>query len=137
MVELNSFNVLIGSSENVLDHWKRMIETYLHEISSNKAFVFLTGYDMVGVATLVFVSGALYNRVALQEWKEVKTGFKNNLGNKGAITLFLQIDSSYITIMNCHLAAGENASAERQQDIQYIHNDAISERDKRRLFDKS
>lgn len=67
----------------------------------------------------------------------MKTGFKNNLGNKGAIVLFLQIDSSYFTIINCHLAAGENASAERQQDIAYIHNDAISERDKRRLFDKS
>lgn len=81
---------------------------------------------MVGVATLVFVSGALYNRVFMQEWKEVKTGFKNSLGNKGAIMLFLQIDNSYITLMNCHLAAGENASAERQQDIQYIHNDAIN-----------
>jgi hypothetical protein len=137
MVELNSFNVLIGSSENVLDRWRRMVETHLHEFNSNRAFVFLTGYDMVGVATLVFVSGALYNRVTHQEWKEVKTGFKNNLGNKGAITLFLQIDDSFVTIMNCHLAAGENASAERQQDIQYIHNDAISERDKRRLFDKS
>lgn len=85
----------------------------------------MTGYDMVGVATLVFVSGALYNRVLLQEWKEVKTGFKNNLGNKGAIILFLQIDSSFLTIMNCHLAAGETASSERQQDIQYIHHDAI------------
>lgn len=61
---------------------------------------------MVGISTFVFVSGLLYNRVHLQEWKEIKTGFNNNLGNKGAITLFLQIDSSFITIANCHLAAG-------------------------------
>jgi hypothetical protein len=92
---------------------------------------------MVGIATLVFISGSLYNRVYMHEWKEIKTGFKNNLGNKGSIALFLQIDSSYITIMNCHLAAGENASNERQQDIMYIHNDALNERGNRRLFDKS
>lgn len=61
---------------------------------------------MVGVATFVFITGSLYNRVYLQEWKEVKTGFKNNLGNKGAIILFLQIDSTFITIINCHLTAG-------------------------------
>lgn len=116
-----------------------MIESYLHEatLGSNKTYVYLTSYDMVGIATLVFISGDLYNRVYMHEWKEIKTGFKNNLGNKGAITLFLQIDSTYITIMNCHLAAGENASSERMQDIQYIHNDGLNERDKRRLFDKS
>ncbi len=88
--------------------------------------MYLTSYDMVGIATVVFISGDLYNRVYMHEWKEIKTGFKNNLGNKGAITLFLQIDSTYITIMNCHLAAGENASGERMQDIQYIHNDGLN-----------
>ena len=139
MVELNSFNVLIGSNDKIVEHWRKMIEAYLGEATanSNKAYVYLSCYDMVGIATLVFVSGALYNRVYMHEWKEIKTGFKNNLGNKGSIALFLQIDSSYLTIMNCHLAAGENASSERQQDIQYIHNDALNERDKRRFFDKS
>ena len=72
---------------------------------------------MVGVAMLVFVSGAWINRVSMHEWKEVKTGFKNNLGNKGAIILFMQIDSTYMTIMNCHLAAGETSASERMQDL--------------------
>ena len=99
--------------------------------------MYLTSYDMVGIATFVFISGALFNRVQQHEWFDIKTGFKNNLGNKGAVLLFLQIDSTYLTLTNCHLAAGENASAERLQDIEYIHNDALNERSKRRLFDKS
>lgn len=61
---------------------------------------------MVGVASFVFVSGTLFNRIYQHSWLQVKTGFKNSLGNKGAIILFLQIDSSYLTITNCHLAAG-------------------------------
>jgi hypothetical protein len=59
------------------------------------------------------------------------------LGNKGAIMLFMQIDNTFFTIGNCHLTAGESASSERMQDIEYIHNDALNERSKRRLFDKS
>jgi len=29
----------------------------------NKNFVYLTSYDMVGIATFVFISGTLFNRV--------------------------------------------------------------------------
>lgn len=139
MVELNSYNVLLGNNETIVSHWRRVIEKYLNELSADrkKAFVYLTSNDMVGVATFVFVSGQLYNRVYLQEWLAIKTGFKNSLGNKGAVLLFMQIDSTYLTLTNCHLAAGEGASTERLQDIQYIHNDALSDRQKRRLFEKS
>lgn len=66
---------------------------------------------------MVFVSGAIYNHVYKQEWVEVKTGFKGFVGNKGAIILYLQIDSSYLTFINCHLAAGEGSQAERAQSI--------------------
>jgi hypothetical protein len=48
------------------------------------------------------------------------------LGNKGAIMLFMQIDNTFFTIGNCHLTAGESASSERMQDIEYIHNDALN-----------
>lgn len=44
-----------------------MIEAYLNEVTanSNKVYVYLSCYDMVGIATLVFISGALYNRVCM------------------------------------------------------------------------
>lgn len=80
-------------------------------MGKGKSFVSLTSYDLVGMCTMVFVSGAIYNHVYKQEWVEVKTGFKGFVGNKGAIILYLQIDSSYLTFINCHLAAGEGSQA--------------------------
>lgn len=62
MVELNSYNVLIGNNDRTVEGWKQMVEKYLNE-GGNKNFVYLTSSHMVGVATLVFVSQALQNRV--------------------------------------------------------------------------
>lgn len=100
--------MLLGNNQSIVISWRRVIEKYLHEVGNEvqKNFVYLTSYDMVGIATFVFVNGSLFNRVVSHQWHEVKTGFKNNLGNKGAILLFMQIDSTYFTIGNCHLAAG-------------------------------
>lgn len=111
MVELSSYNVLLGNNESIVNEWEKVIEKYLNDVGHDlgKSFVHLTSRDMVGIATFVFISGALFNRVYKSEWHEVKTGFKNNLGNKGAILFFMQIDSSFLTFTNCHLAAGEKA----------------------------
>jgi synaptojanin len=139
MVELNSYNVLMGNNSNVVGSWRKKVEKHLNEVGQDhgKSFVHLTSHDMVGIATFVFVSGTWFNKVYKHEWNDVKTGFNNSLGNKGTILLFLQIENTYLTIANCHLAAGENASGERLQGLEYIHNDALNERSKRRAFDKS
>jgi hypothetical protein len=81
----------------------------------------LTCHDLVGISTFVFANSKLIDRISNIEWFEIKTGFKGSLGNKGVIILFMRIDSSIVTIMNCHLAAGEAKSNERMQDIEYIH----------------
>jgi len=74
--------------------------------SNSKKFDFLTGHDLVGIATFVFVNAKLVDRITNIDWFEIKTGFKGSLGNKGVIVLLMTIDSTPITIMNCHLAAG-------------------------------
>ena len=85
-----------------------MIEKHLNDVGQDvgESFVHLTSYDMVGIASFVFVNGKYFNRICKHEWCEIKTGFKNSLGNKGAIVLFMQIDSTFITFINCHLTAG-------------------------------
>jgi hypothetical protein len=60
----------------------------------------------VGIACFIYVKAKLRERVGKLEWLQVKMGFKGSLGNKGVIVLFMTIDSSRMTIMNCHLAAG-------------------------------
>ena len=96
-----------------MSSWRAVVEKHLEEVGAetHKNLVYLSSHDMVGISTFLFVSGRLFNRVLEHQWHEIKTGFKNSLGNKGAILLFLQLDSTYFTISNCHLAAGENASS--------------------------
>ncbi len=72
---------------------------------------------MVGVASFVFVTKKIVERVEHFEWLDIKTGFKGNSGHKGAVMLFIQIDSTWMTFINCHLAAGESKKGERFQDI--------------------
>lgn len=108
MVELSSFNVLVGDNQDIVSKWQKVIEKHLNDVGQDmgKSFVHLTSNDLVGISTFVFVSGTLFNRIYRHEWCSVKTGFKNSLGNKGAIILFMQIDSSFLTLINCHLTAG-------------------------------
>ena len=58
---------------------------------------------------------------------DIKTGFKGNSGHKGATILFILIDSSWLTFINCHLVSGDgkNKKSDRFQDIEFIHNEAI------------
>ena len=130
---------MLGNNETIVDRWCKQIDLALNEIGSRvgKKFVYLTGKDLVGIASFVFVSDKLQQKVHMMHWKEVKTGFGNNLGNKGSIMLFMQIDDSVLTLANSHLAAGEKAANERIQDIQFIHNDAINERSQRRMLERS
>lgn len=120
--------MLLGNNQGITSSWRGVIERYLQEMEgeTKKSFVYLSSYDMVGIATFVFISAAMFNRVVDHEWYEIKTGFNNSLGNKGAIMLFMQIDNTFFTIGNCHLTAGESSSSERIQDIEYIHNDALN-----------
>lgn len=65
MVELSSFNVLMGNNMNIVAKWKRMIEKHLMDVGKDmgKTFVHLTSNDMVGIATFVYVSSDLNNRI--------------------------------------------------------------------------
>lgn len=128
MVELNSYNVILGNNDSITQTWRKILWNHINEQNrspGNKRYDFLTGEDLVGIATFVFADEKLVDRISDLQWNEIKTGFKGSLGNKGATMLFLKIDSSPITIINCHLAAGESKSTERIQDLEYIHRDAI------------
>lgn len=97
--------------------WRKVLWSHINEHDEKgsegkkvKKFDYLSGHDLVGIATFVFVNSELIDRITNIDWSEIKTGFNGSLGNKGVIILFMTIDSSLITIMNCHLAAGEAKS---------------------------
>ena len=56
MVELNSYNVLLGNNDTITTTWRKIIYDYLRKMKSQKKnYVFLAGQDLVGIATFVFV----------------------------------------------------------------------------------
>lgn len=73
----------------------------------NKNFVYLVESDLVGIFTMMFVLEEDRNRVTQLNWSEIKTGFKGNLGNKGCVALSFFFDDTPISILNCHMEAGE------------------------------
>ena len=60
----------MGNNENIVSKWQRVIEKHLNDVGQDvgKSFVHLTNHDLVGIATFVFVSGTLFNRVYKHEW---------------------------------------------------------------------
>ncbi len=110
MVELSTYNVLVTIDEDIKTKWKELIAETLNDkiVSSEEKFDFVAEENLVAITTWVFVK----NRVKVKyfEGKEsttVKTGFANGLGgNKGAVIIFLKFDSTWISLVNCHLTAG-------------------------------
>jgi hypothetical protein len=62
--------VLIGNNETIVGQWRKVAERWLNQLGKEwgKNFVYLTSYDMVGVATFVFVSSPIFSRILQHEW---------------------------------------------------------------------
>jgi hypothetical protein len=74
--------------------------------NKDRLFHIYTSHDLVGIASFVFCTKKISEKIEHFEWLDIKTGFKGNSGHKGAVMLFLQIDSTWMTFINCHLASG-------------------------------
>jgi hypothetical protein len=55
MVELNTYNVLIGSNKTSSQLWRERLEYYFRE-KTTRNYVHLVEKDLVGVFTMVFVA---------------------------------------------------------------------------------
>lgn len=82
-----------------------------------RSYTYLVENDLVGILTLVFVWEPERPRISCLNWSNIKTGFKGNLGNKGAVMLSFYFDDAIITVINCHLEAGEGKAVERLHNL--------------------
>jgi hypothetical protein len=77
-------------------------------VNPEERFEFVAEENLVAITTWVFIK----NRVKMQhlEGKDstvVKTGFANGLGgNKGGVIISIKLDSTWVSLVNCHLTAG-------------------------------
>lgn len=76
--------------------------------------------NMVGLFTCVFVKADDLASFKSIKSNSIKTGLGGYHGNKGGLAVRLMIDDSSLCFVNCHLAAGQTSSLQRNKDIETI-----------------
>lgn len=76
--------------------------------------------NMVGLFTCVFVRAIDLGSFRSVKSNSIKTGLGGLHGNKGGLAVRLMIDDSSLCFVNCHLAAGQTSSLQRNNDIETI-----------------
>ena len=61
----------------------------------------------------------------------IATGFKNMIGNKGAVKIKFQLVDTTIVLINGHLHSGLEGVANRNNDVEMILNRFVYSRDKK------
>ena len=87
--------------------------------------------SLVGLFTCIFVKAALRERIRSINSAEVKRGMGGLHGNKGALIIRFVLDDTSLCFINCHLAAGQSQTKDRNNDISTILESAVlpAERD--------
>lgn len=99
------------------DHLTRCLNDFM---PSSQSYVLLSTLSLVGLFTCVFVKTSLRNRIKHVQGAEVKRGMGGMYGNKGALVLRMVLDDSSLCFVNCHLAAGQTQTIQRNNDVAAI-----------------
>ncbi|KAK7903796.1 Inositol-1,4,5-trisphosphate 5-phosphatase 1 [Exophiala xenobiotica] len=99
-------------------------EKGMSEMGSSRAkgddYVLLRSGQLVGAALLVFVRSSVLPRIKNVEGALKKTGMSGIAGNKGAVAIRMDIESTSVCFVTAHLAAGFANYEERNRDYQTI-----------------
>lgn len=99
------------------DHLSRCLQD---QVSDSEPYTVLHSASMIGLFTCVCVKTSLRPRIKHVHQAEVKRGMGGRYGNKGALVLRMVVDDSSVCLLNCHLAAGQTQTANRNNDIAAI-----------------
>lgn len=83
-------------------------------------YVLLRSGQLVGAALLIFVRSSLLGRIKNVEGAIKKTGMSGIAGNKGAVAIRMDIESTSVCFVTAHLAAGFGNYEERNRDYNTI-----------------
>ncbi|CAI7593114.1 unnamed protein product [Penicillium discolor] len=101
--------------------WIEHLTRTLHEcMPLEESYVLLHTANMVGLFTCVFVKHKERHNIKNINASEIKRGMGGLHGNKGALVLRFVLDDSSMCFVNCHLAAGQTQTANRNNDIAAI-----------------
>ncbi|MCJ1398955.1 hypothetical protein MMC11_002156 [Xylographa trunciseda] len=89
-------------------------------MSSDQPYHLLHTANMVGLFSCVFVKASLRTHIRNVQATEVKRGLGGLHGNKGALILRFILNDTSLCFVNCHLAAGQTHTVQRNSDITAI-----------------
>lgn len=110
------------------DYLTRCLDDYMPR---NELYHLLHTAHLVGLFSCIFVRAPLRDRIRSVSAVEVKRGLGGRSGNKGALVIRFVLDDSSVCFINCHLAAGQTQTKDRNHDITTILESSIlpAERD--------
>lgn len=108
------FKSLFYSDKSI---WEENLKTYFR-----KDYQLIASETLCAIHLVIFIKTSLIKNISRVQANKVKTGAKNLLGNKGAVGISFNIFNLSIMIINCHLAAYQDRSIQRNIDFQRCVN---------------
>ncbi|TIB32811.1 hypothetical protein E3P77_02518 [Wallemia ichthyophaga] len=117
-------------SERISHSYRLWYDHLVMEVERNmpksSPYVVLHAENLVGLFTCIFVRKENRENLADVAITTVKTGLKGRYGNKGAIISRFVLDDSSFCFINCHLAAGQKHTKQRNQDLVSILEEKVA-----------
>ena len=112
-----------GLSEKVTGAYRRWYDLLVREVRAaipKVSYTVVYAESLVGLFSCIFIKTS--ERFALRDVAvaTIKRGMGGRYGNKGGIVARLVIGDSSMCMINCHLAAGQNAVRRRNADMAAI-----------------
>jgi len=104
------FKSLFNSDKS---EWEKKLQNYFGE-----DYVLIASEALCAIHLVIFVRSTLIKNISKVKTNKVKTGAKNLLGNKGAVGISFNVFNISIMIINCHLAALQGRSEQRNIDFE-------------------
>ncbi|QSZ34483.1 hypothetical protein DSL72_006077 [Monilinia vaccinii-corymbosi] len=101
-------------------NWRDFLTRCIDDCVPGEIYHLLHTANLVGLFTCVFVRSPLLPRIKNINAAEVKRGMGGLHGNKGALILRFILDDTSMCFINCHLAAGQTQTKDRNTDISMI-----------------
>jgi endonuclease/exonuclease/phosphatase family metal-dependent hydrolase len=99
------------------DHVTRAIDEHLSQFATYQV---LQTAELVGLFTLILVKDSIRPHISRVDKAQVKLGFHGMHGNKGALLVRCLLNDSSLIFLNCHLAAGQDATQHRNENARTV-----------------
>ncbi|OJJ49043.1 hypothetical protein ASPZODRAFT_59723 [Penicilliopsis zonata CBS 506.65] len=129
--KITAKSLLLGSKKREngeKEHMSRQYRVWMEHLTGvinecmplEESYVLLHTANLIGLFTCIFIKHKERDRVRNISAAEVKRGMGGLHGNKGALIFRFVLDDTSLCFVNCHLAAGQTQTANRNNDIAAI-----------------